>query len=66
MEKIVKHGDVTKPGVEPTDALVLSIGWDSKDVHLAFRDTELFKENIALLREKNSGAELFHVSFTAG
>lgn len=65
MEKIVRHADIGKEDVKTGEAVVLMIGWDSKEIHLAFRDTDLFKENIRLLRENNSGAELFHVSFKA-
>lgn len=32
--------------------------WESKALHLKFRDTTLFKDNISLLREKNGGAEV--------
>jgi len=63
IEKIVKHGDIAKNDEEPSNAVVLLIGWESKEVHLKFRDTALFKENIGFLREKNGGAEMFHVPF---
>jgi len=63
IEKIVKHGDIAKDDTEKSNAVVLLIGWESKEVHLKFRDTALFKENIGLLREKNGGAEMFHVPF---
>jgi len=63
-EDVVKHKDVGQ-GVGGAKAVVLLIGWESREVHLQFRETPLFKENIGLLREKNGGAELFHVSFKA-
>lgn len=65
IEKIVKHGDISKEDVAQSEAVVLLIGWESKEIHLKFRDATLFKENIGLLREKNGGAEVFHVPFTA-
>ena len=36
-------------------AVVLCVAWASKEAHLKFRDAELFKENIWLLREKQGG-----------
>jgi len=65
VEKAVKHKDIGQEGVEASDAVVLLIGWESKEKHLAFRDTDLFKESVYLLREKNGGAEVFHVPFKA-
>ena len=65
LEKIVRHKDVGKEDVKPGDAIVILAGWDSKETHLEFRETELFKENIGLLREKNGGAEVAHVPFKA-
>lgn len=43
----------------------LCIGWTSKDAHMRFRETELFKKNIGLLREGVGSAEVYHVSFKA-
>jgi hypothetical protein len=43
MEKIVRHAGVGKEDAKPGEAVVLLIGWDSKEIHLAFRETELFK-----------------------
>jgi hypothetical protein len=40
------------------NAVVLWIGWDSKEMHMKFRETDLFKENIQLLRVENNGAEM--------
>jgi heme-degrading monooxygenase HmoA len=65
IEEIVRHKDAGKKDVEGGEAVVLLIGWDSKEAHLKFRETELFKENIWLLREKNGGSEMFHVPFKA-
>lgn len=65
MEKIVRHVDVRKKDAKPGDAIVVMLGWDSRDAHLKFRETDLFKENIGLLREKNGGVEIAHVPFKA-
>jgi len=65
LEKIVRHKDIEKGDVEKSSAIALMIGWESKEMHLKFRDSDLFKENIGLLREKNSGVEMFHVLFRA-
>jgi hypothetical protein len=39
-------------------AVVLCIGWESRDAHMAFRETETFAKNIHLLREGMKGAEM--------
>ncbi|KAK0104159.1 hypothetical protein ONS96_005253 [Cadophora gregata f. sp. sojae] len=56
-----KHADGTVKG----KATVLLIGWESKEAHMKFRETETFEKNIGLLREGMGGTELFHVPFTA-
>ncbi len=41
------------------------IGWESKDAHLRFRETQKFKDNIHLLRGPEVKAiEVNHTSFT--
>lgn len=65
---LVKHSEVLEGKVADGDGgkvVVGFLGWESKEAHLAFRETELFKENIGLLRGNNRGAEVFHVKFTA-
>ncbi|KAH6675474.1 hypothetical protein B0J14DRAFT_586569 [Halenospora varia] len=47
------------------NAVKLLIGWTSKDEHMKFRDSQVFKDNIGLLREGNGGIEMFHVPFKA-
>jgi hypothetical protein len=67
VEEIVKHaeqGTAEAKGKEGK-AVTALLGWRSKEDHLKFRETELFKENIGLMREKTRGAALFHVPFTA-
>ncbi|KAH6690233.1 hypothetical protein BKA61DRAFT_684526 [Leptodontidium sp. MPI-SDFR-AT-0119] len=56
-----KHVDGSVKG----KVTVLLIGWESKEAHMEFRETETFAENIGLLREGMGGVEMFHVSFTA-
>ncbi|KAG4439660.1 hypothetical protein IFR05_004857 [Cadophora sp. M221] len=46
-------------------AVVLVIGWESREAHMLFRETESFRENVGLLREGMGGVEMFHVPFTA-
>jgi hypothetical protein len=41
------------------------VGWTSKEEHMKFRETDLFKNNIQLLREGVGSAEVFHVPFKA-
>ncbi|CAG8974557.1 hypothetical protein HYALB_00005830 [Hymenoscyphus albidus] len=55
-----KHEDGSVKG----KAVVLVIGWESKEAHMQFRETELFKETLGLLREGTGGVEMFHVPFT--
>ena len=64
-EGVEKHSEQGQE-VEGTGKVVVGfLGWESKEKHLAFREMELFKENIGLLRGNNRGAEVFHVKFTA-
>lgn len=40
------------------------IGWDSVDAHMAFRETDAFKESVHLMRpETLKASTLYHVSF---
>lgn len=39
-------------------AVVLCVGWESVEKHMAFRGTEIFKENVGLLRVLNGGPDL--------
>ncbi|PVH89440.1 hypothetical protein DL98DRAFT_508503 [Cadophora sp. DSE1049] len=56
-----KHSDGSVKG----KATVLLIGWESKEAHMKFRETEVFEKNIGHLREGMGGVEMFHVPFTA-
>lgn len=68
IEEVVKWGEIgtEEEGKEGNKAKAVTalLGWESKEHHVRFRETELFKENIWLLREKTRGAEMFHVKFT--
>jgi len=58
------EGDIAKEeGGEKGKAVVMCIGWDSREKHMEFRETERFREIIPLLREKNKGANVVHVKF---
>lgn len=65
MEKIVRHKDVGKEAVQAAEAVVACLGWESRELHMKFRETEFLREIIPLLREGNGGVEMFHVSFKA-
>ncbi len=60
-ENVGKH---SAGGEGKGKAVVLCIGWESKEKHMEFRDSKWFGENIGLLREGcKGGAEM--VSFEA-
>ncbi|KAF8850345.1 hypothetical protein BDZ45DRAFT_633090 [Acephala macrosclerotiorum] len=63
IEEVSKHadGEEGKKG----KAVVLTIGWESVDTHMKFRETEKFKSNIGLIRGNHGGVEMFHVAFKA-
>jgi len=63
VEDVRKHAEQDKEG--GAKGLVLFLGWETVDAHMAFRQTEVFKQNVGFLREGNQGSELFHVKFTA-
>ena len=58
IEDVKKHADQGKEDVKEGKAVVLLIGWESKELHMKFRETDTFKENIHYLREKTGGAEV--------
>lgn len=51
---VVKHADGSAKG----KAVVLCIGWESKDAHMRFRETDVFAKNIGLLSEGAGAAEM--------
>ena len=64
IELVARHKDEGKEGVTKGAAVMALIGWQSREKHLKFRDSQLFKDNIWMLREKNGGAEVvsYHVA----
>lgn len=48
---------------EKGKAFVAAFGWDTVDAHMAYRETDAFKESITNLREKARGVEMHHVTF---
>jgi hypothetical protein len=56
MEEIVRPAEQGKAGVRPGRACVILIGWETVELHMEFRESVLFKENIALLRTGTSGS----------
>lgn len=58
----ITYEEVEREGVKGKGA-VLVIGWKSVEAHMAFRETETFKQNIGLLREGVQKAEMHHVQF---
>jgi len=44
-------------------AYFMAIGWRSVEDHLAYRETESFRENIGLLRDNAKAIEMHHVAF---
>ncbi|KAH8815010.1 hypothetical protein F5884DRAFT_160085 [Xylogone sp. PMI_703] len=58
-EKVSKAFD---DDAEKKEGALLLIGWESRERHSEFRETELFKEKVPLLRE-GKAVEMFHVSF---
>ncbi|TEY42761.1 hypothetical protein BOTCAL_0383g00010 [Botryotinia calthae] len=61
IEKIAKNKEAKEE--EKGRALVLMIGWESKEAHMAFRETKQFADSIVYLRKGTSGADMFHVAF---
>ena len=52
------------PGKKKGNAYVTVIGWDSKEKHMAFRETPDFMDNIHLVRrDEVRGMTMHHVSF---
>lgn len=56
----VTHEEVEYKGVKGK-AAVAAIGWTSKEAHMAFRETQTFRENIGLLRGEAKAIEMHHV-----
>lgn len=48
---------------EKRKAFVGLVGWESVGAHMAFRETQAFRDNIPLLRQESLGMELHHTKF---
>ena len=58
----VTYEEIEREGVKGK-GMVIAIGWSSVDVHMKFRETETFKNNINLLRNGAGKIEMHHVAF---
>lgn len=58
----ITQEEIEKDGVKGYGA-VLAIGWETVEAHMEFRTTEVFKENVHLLRQNAKGIEMHHVRF---
>lgn len=47
----------------PATAFLATVGWDSVEQHLAFRNTKEFQESIVPVREGCKGRVFHHVKF---
>ncbi|TKA60847.1 hypothetical protein B0A55_11148 [Friedmanniomyces simplex] len=58
----ITHETVEKEDVKGK-AAVVTIGWQTKEAHMAFRETQAFKDNIHLLRSESKKVTMWHVQF---
>ncbi|KAK5132848.1 hypothetical protein LTR08_008564 [Meristemomyces frigidus] len=58
----VTYEEIEKDGVKGK-AAVVAIGWQSVEVHMAFRESQSFKDNIHLLRSSAKSVDMKHVAF---
>ncbi|RFU36049.1 hypothetical protein B7463_g255, partial [Scytalidium lignicola] len=65
IEEIAPYEKVFEEGAEKKKAAVLLITWESKEKHIEFTQSELYKEKVPLLIGAK-GFEIFHVSFKSG
>ncbi|KAK0642426.1 hypothetical protein DIS24_g9038 [Lasiodiplodia hormozganensis] len=61
-EDDVEHASLKDVGGKGRVFLAL-IGWESVDAHMAYRETQAFKDSIVKLRALVSGIEMHHVEF---
>lgn len=50
----------------PATAFVGTLGWESVELHLAYRNTKEFQESIVPIREGCKGRVFHHVRFQEG
>ena len=58
----VTHEEIEREGVKGKGAVLL-IGWESREDHMNFRETDVFKQNIQLLRQTAQKIEMHHTTF---
>ncbi|KAK4897530.1 hypothetical protein LTR27_004674 [Elasticomyces elasticus] len=58
----ITHETLEKEDVKGK-AAVLTIGWQSREAHMAFRETQAYKDNIHLLRSNSKKITMWHVQF---
>ena len=58
----ITHEEIEREGVKGKGA-VLTIGWESVQAHMDFRETKTFKDNIHLLRMTAKKIEMHHTQF---
>ncbi|KAK4549275.1 hypothetical protein LTR36_007734 [Oleoguttula mirabilis] len=58
----ITYEDVEKDGIKGKAAIV-TIGWQSIESHMAFRSSQVFKDNIHLLRSTSKKVEMNHIAF---
>lgn len=64
VEKDIEHASLAAAGAKGKGKVwLLVVGWDSIDAHMAYRQTDAFRETIGGLRAKASGVEMHHVVF---
>lgn len=56
------HEEVEREGVKGKGTVLL-IGWESQQDHMDFRETDVFKQNIQLLRQTAKSIEVHHTMF---
>ncbi|KAK8196901.1 hypothetical protein IWZ00DRAFT_181585 [Phyllosticta capitalensis] len=62
VEEDVEHASLAEAGGKGK-LWLLVVGWDSIDAHMAYRQTQAFRDTIGGLRAKSSGVEMHHVVF---
>lgn len=58
--------EVEHPSVGIGLGYVAAVGWDSVEAHMAFRETEEFKNAMGQMGGGVKGAEMYHVKFLEG
>lgn len=55
--------EVEHPSVGTGFGYAAALGWDSVGAHMAFRETQEFKDAIGQVRSGSKGAVMYHVKF---